>query len=250
MDSSYYQEYAATEDKHWWFAARRDILRKILRKWLPPDPARRILDVGCGTGAMLELLREFGKAEGLDSSENAINHCRQRLGLDIELHEGDIPGKLPPGRSYDVVTAFDVIEHIADPLAALRQVRQLLTPSGLFICTVPAFQFLWGPHDEINHHYRRYARADLVAELKQSGFRVHWTSYFNTLLFLPIALYRLWNKATIGDKPPKSDLSAAPACINRLLRSILSAERVVLPTCSLPFGVSLVAIAQTTKQKI
>jgi len=188
------------------FLGRRAIVQKLLRTWMPPDKSRRILDVGCGTGAMLEMLQEFGKVEGLESSSAALQHCRNRLGSKVELHEGSLPGGLPEDRRYDVITAFDVLEHIQDSAAALSQVRQALAPTGYFVCTVPAHQFLWGPHDVINHHFRRYGRTQLVEELTLAGFRVRWISYFNSVLFAPIAFCRLWNNATRRKRAPQSDL--------------------------------------------
>lgn len=245
MEKNYYQEYADTESHYWWFVARRAIVRRLLRCWLAPDPTRRILDVGCGTGAMLELLQEFGRVEGLDRSPDALRYCRQRLSSSVWLHEGALPEWTPPGRPYDVITAFDVLEHIGDTAATLCRLQQALVSGGTLVCTVPAFQFLWGPHDEVNHHCRRYTLSQLTKDLSDAGFRVSWSSYFNTMLFFPIALSRLLHSvAGRSRNRPQSDLVPVPAFLDFVLRQVFAMERFILPMFSLPVGVSLVVIAR------
>jgi SAM-dependent methyltransferase len=245
MEKDYYAHYAATEDSYWWFVARRAILRRLLSHWLPPSPGRRILDIGCGTGAMLELLQTFGQVEGLDFSPQALDHCRRRIGTTVELHEGAFPDYLPVGRLYDVITAFDVLEHLANPAVALRRMRRALVSKGMLFCTVPAFQFLWGPHDDVNHHFRRYVRSQLTKDLEDAGYKVHWCSYFNTVLFFPIAASRVWNKLSRRESATaSSDIVPVSAFLNATLRNMFSLEQLVIPRFSFPFGVSLVAIAQ------
>jgi SAM-dependent methyltransferase len=247
MDETLYHQFAHIEDDHWWFRGRRDIIRSLLRRWLPPPPAdqrRRILDVGCGTGAMLPLLQEFGDVEGLECSSDALDYCRSRVGDAVPLHQGLLPDGIPAGHCYDLVTAFDVIEHIPDEVEALRAMRQALQPGGTLLCTVPAFMFLWGPHDDINHHYRRYTRALLVKQLSRAGFKVRRVSYFNTLLFPPIAGVRLARRVIPSRQNGGSDFSVGPPLANRVLTSLFAAERHVLPRAPLPFGVSLVAMAR------
>jgi SAM-dependent methyltransferase len=243
MDLALYHQFAQIEDTHWWFRGRRDVVQCAMRQWLPAHQTPRILDVGCGTGAMLELLSQFGSVEGLDCESAAIDYCRQRFGKAIELHNGLVPEGLPDGSEYDLITAFDVIEHIPDAVAALRGMRDLLAPRGHLVCTVPAYQFLWSSHDEINHHCRRYTERLLRSQLTDAGFKVRRASYFNTLLFPPIAAIRLARRA-LGLREAKSDFFEAPRPINEVLARLFRLESLLVPSISLPFGVSLIAVAQ------
>jgi SAM-dependent methyltransferase len=246
MEAYLFEEMARTEDHHWWFRGRRGVIEAVLRRHLPPAPHRRILDVGCGTGGNLPLLQRFGQVEGLEGSAEALALCRRRLGPDFPLHQGHLPEGLPPG-PFDVVTAFDVLEHIPDAVGALRGVRSALAPGGLLVLTVPAFGFLWSEHDEVHHHQRRYTVDLLTGQLLAAGLRPRWSSYFNSLLFPPIAAVRLLQRLVPGTRKNelRSDVEVtrSSGLANRVLETIFSSERHVVPRLSLPFGVSLMAVA-------
>jgi SAM-dependent methyltransferase len=242
MEAHLYEEMARVEDHHWWFRGRRNVILSVMQQHLAARPGLRILDVGCGTGGNLAALRQFGQVEGLDHSEEALEFCRKRLGPDFPLHRGQLPDGLPPGR-FDVVTAFDVLEHIPDAVGALRAIRQALQPNGTLVCAVPAFQFLWSAHDELHHHQRRYTLSLLRQQMAEAGLRIHWSSYFNSLLFPPIAAVRVLQR--LGPKrEARSDVeTAGPVWANRLLEAVFSAERFLVPRLRLPVGVSLLALA-------
>lgn len=243
MEAHLYEEMARVEEHHWWFRGRRAVILAVMRRHLEPRPSRRILDVGCGTGGNLAALRQFGQVEGLDHSEEALRYCRERLGPDFLLHRGALPEGLPPGR-FDVVTALDVLEHLPDAVGALRALRQALEPTGVLVCAVPAFPFLWSAHDEVHHHQRRYTLALLRQQLAEAGLRLRWSSYFNSLLFPPIAAVRLWQRLGTRRRAVRSDVEAGgPAWSNRLLEAVFSAERFLVPRFPLPAGVSLLALA-------
>lgn len=244
MNPLLHQQFARIEDTHWWFEGRRAVIRAVLRRWLPPGEPRRILDVGCGTGAMLQLLKEFGHVEGLDCSAEALAYSRRRLGDTVPLYQGMLTEGLPPNRTYEAITAFDILEHILDPVPTLRAMRLALAPGGILICTVPAFSFLWGPHDNMNHHYRRYSRRCLTTHLEQAGYRILWASYFNTLLFPPVAVVRL-SRRVLGNKEyEKSDFTEVHPLLNWVLANLFAMESWMLSLTSFPFGVSLMAIAE------
>ena len=247
MDEALYRDFAELEDSHWWFRGRRAVIRQVLRKKLPFVQSRQILDVGCGTGAMLPLLQEFGEVEGLESSEAGLSYCRARLGAGVQLHAGELPGGLPQGKKYDLVTAFDVIEHLPDPVTALRALGRILAPRGTLMVTVPAYMFLWSEHDEVNHHHRRYTQSLLRQHLKEGGWETTFSSYFNAALLPPIGAVRWGQKILpralrVGSHG--SDLARTPALANWLLSALFSAERWVVPRFPLPFGVSLLALAK------
>ncbi|MGQ0506088.1 MAG: class I SAM-dependent DNA methyltransferase [Myxococcaceae bacterium] len=242
MEPSLYAAHARLEDNHWWFNGRRAVVREVLEQRLGGDAQkRRILDVGCGTGGMLGMLRTFGEVEGIDSSDEALRYARQRMGDAVPLGKGQLPDGIPAGQRYDLITAFDVIEHISDAVESLRAIRKALKPGGALVCTVPAYQFLWSAHDDANHHQRRYDAGLLRAHLAASGFKVQYLSYFNALLFPPIAAVRLLHKVL----PEKGgeELDETTPWINAVLTVLFSSERHLLKRTTLPFGVSLIAVA-------
>jgi SAM-dependent methyltransferase len=240
VDDFVYDELAAVEGTHWWFQGRRRILVDVLRHRLPAgDSDRRIVDVGCGTGEMLDMVREFGAVTGLDASPIAVRYCKLRFGDDVDVRLGRIPDDIP--EDVSLITAFDVIEHLEDDEKALRGISERLAPGGIFVCTVPAYPFLWSPHDEVHHHYRRYTRRQLRSRLREAGFTVERLSYFNTVLFPLAAVVRLLHRLVPG-APAGSDVSVPAGPANRLLLAVFAAERAALRRMNLPFGISLLAV--------
>jgi SAM-dependent methyltransferase len=243
MDDTLYRDHADMEESHWWFVGRRRIIADVMRQHLAAERGadRRLLDVGCGTGGMLGVLADFGRTSGLDISPEAIDLCRQRYGDRVDARVGLIPQDLPTPGSVDVVSVFDVIEHIGDDSAALRQLYRTLRPGGTLVVTVPAYPFLWSEHDDLNHHKRRYTRKELRQRLTEAGFRVATLSYFNIWLFPVVAAVRLLRKRSGGTG--KSDFALPPQPVNALLAWLFASERLLLRRTSLPFGVSLIAVA-------
>ena len=236
------------EDVHWWFVGRRRILLQLLDRYLEPNGShrRRILDVGCGTGTMLTYLGTLGKAEGVDIDAEAVGYCRERGLENVRIGEA---AELPfEDGSFDLVTALDVVEHLDDDAAAFREMRRVLRPGGLLLVTVPAHRFLWGDQDEVNLHKRRYSSAELRDRLASSGFDVVRLSYMNALLFAPIAAIRMLRRLEHRVRPRiphQSDFRyPAPRPVNFVLGHIFGAEGRVLRRADIPFGVSIVALAQ------
>src|SRR3954467_14600791 len=139
------------EQSHWWYTGRRRILASFLEEICRPVTGRRprILDVGCGTGANLEMLSQFGDAEGVDVSQDALAFCRERGLANVHLGAAE---KLPyEDESFDLVTALDVVEHLDDDVGGLKEMRRVLKPQGRALLFVPAFMFLWGVQDGSSH---------------------------------------------------------------------------------------------------
>src|SRR5215218_372607 len=186
MQSHHYPILYQVEETHWWYVGRRRIIQSLVERISTtlnnPDP--RILDVGCGTGANLKMLANYGRAEGVDISPQAVEFCRQR-GLDsvklgaIELLPYDTD-------SFELVTALDVIEHLDDDVAGLREMRRVLRQEGRILGFVPAFMFLWGVQDDVSKHRRRYTLPGLLKAVEAAGFEVEWSSYANISFFLPV----------------------------------------------------------------
>lgn len=204
--------------------------------------ARRVLDVGCGTGTALIFLARYGSAEGIDVDAEAIEYCHAR-GL-RRVTQGSAEQLPFDDASFDLVTALDVIEHTDDDLRALREIARVTRPGGHLLVTVPAFKALWGRQDEISLHRRRYVASQLRERLQSAGFEVTRLSYFNTVLFPAIASVRLIRRILPPEKELKSDFTVpAPGPLNAVLAGIFGAERFALDRFDLPFGVSLMAIA-------
>lgn len=242
MRPQVYAEMAARQDSHWWFAARRQILRSQLRQLrLPANPD--ILEIGSGTGANLDLLAEFGRVVGLEMNPSAIDLARQRTwnrSGAVSMRLGRCPDDMSGLPSFDLVCMFDVLEHIGEDGAALAAAAARLKPGGRLLVTVPSYQWMWGPHDEQLHHKPRYTRRTMAERCAGAGLEVHRLSYFNTLLFPFAVARRLFEKAGGG----ASAAVATPAQpINAALRWTFSFERHLLAHVRLPFGLSLMTVA-------
>jgi len=230
------------EQSHWWYTGRRKILANFVEDICRrvTDRRPRILDVGCGTGANLLMLSEYGDAEGVDISKDALAFCRER-GLDkVKLGAGE---ELPyDDGTFDLVTAFDVVEHMDNDLAGLREMRRVLRPGGRVLLFVPAFMFLWGLQDDVSNHRRRYRLPELQRVLERAGFEIERTTYANITFFLPILFVRQLMRVT-GIKT-ESENNINVSAFNGLLGKILGAESWLLKYMDIPFGVSGLCVAR------
>ena len=244
MDEHAYGIMRRVEVSHWWYAGRRRILRgfmtDIALKCQPPRSAIRILDVGCGTGANLEMLSQFGHVEGVDASEVALDFCRRR-GLTNIRH--GLAESLPwdSGR-FDIVTALDVLEHLDDDSAGLREMWRVLRPGGYLLLFVPAFMWLWGVQDDVSHHRIRYSRSQLVGRVRSAGFDVERATYANITFFAPI-LFGRWLMRWTGLRPA-SENNINVSAFNGVFGHVLGAEWHWLKRWNLPVGVSAICVAR------
>lgn len=230
------------EGSHWWFAGRRAILESFLRQIVEKLKVAKpqILDVGCGTGANLEMLAQFGEASGVDVSEDALEFCRKR-GLNSVKH--GLAENLPfEDASFDLVTALDVIEHLDDDVAGLKEMRRVLRKDGYALIFVPAFMFLWGVQDDISNHRIRYTKKQIVERIEQAGFSVERATFANITFFAPILAGRTLMKLT-GLKP-ESENNVNISALNGVLGKLFGAERFWLKNLNFPFGVSIVILAK------
>lgn len=238
MDARIYAEMAALEERHWWFAARRKILDKLIST-LPLPADARILEAGCGSGGNLAMLARHGRVYGMETNAQALEFAAAKGTAQIAA--GRLPAPIPfADQKFDLIALLDVLEHLDDDAAALNALRARLKPGGWLLVTVPAYPFLWSRHDELHHHKRRYVARDLRAVIEAAGYRVQYLSYFNTWLFPLIAAARL-ARAGSGHS---GDLTMPNRFANALLTQIFSSERMLLGRIVLPFGVSLLALAR------
>jgi SAM-dependent methyltransferase len=233
---------AALDQRHWWYRARREVIAALIRRRAPPPEGAQLLEIGCGTGHNLEMLGQFGRVDALELDDAAREIAQTRLGRPV------MSAPLPelrgvPEHHYDLIGAFDVIEHIADDQAALASIARRLKPGGRLVMTVPAHRWMWTAHDVVNHHQRRYSKRALSELVTASPLKLETIGYFNSLLFPLAVAQRLVSRAT-GSKD--SDLSIPPPALNALFERSFAAERHLIGRVPLPPGLSLFAIASAT----
>ena len=239
MERIVYDRMAELDERHWWYRARREIIADLIRREgrLPGDAA--ILEIGCGTGHNLAMLSQFGHVEGLELDDEARALSEKRLGRKIMSSPLPELAEVPDGH-YDLIGAFDVIEHIDDDQAALASIATKLKPGGTFMMTVPAHQWMWTAHDTVNHHKRRYSKRGLGRLINRSPMRLVKMGYFNSLLF-PLAVAERTVSKLLGKEDADVKLPSAP--LNAALEKVFAAERYLVGRVPLPPGLSLFAIA-------
>ena len=244
MEDNEYDRMAEVECDSWWFRARRRILNQAIgRMSLPPNP--RIADIGCGTGGNLPMLSRHGYVTGVEASPRAATLARDATGLAVLTASAEATGL--PDEAFQLVTMFDVLEHLEDERPALREVTRILAPGGHFLFTVPAFMMLWSGHDEALHHHRRYRRSQLRKLIEDAGLSVDWLSYYNTSLFPPVAALRLARRV-FGGGSRSADVGQGEGRLSETLEAIFASERHVIGRFSLPFGVSLIGVARVKER--
>ena len=242
MERVVYQQMAELDDRHWWYRARRRILAALVRREARPPANAKILEIGCGSGHNLSMLADFGHVDGLELDDEMRALSEKRLGRKImrsplpELSE-------VKDKSYDLIGAFDVIEHIDDDHAALAAIATKLRPGGKFMMTVPAHPWMWTAHDVANHHKRRYSKRALRALIDGSPMRLEKIGYFNSLLFPLAVADRAAAKLRGKDD---GNVSLPPAPLNSALEAVFGAERYLVGRLPLPPGLSLFAVASAT----
>jgi len=240
MDAALYPRFFDIEDWYWWSVGTR----RIFRDWLAAavrSPAPALLDVGCGTGALAADLASLGRVTGVDLSAEAIAFGRRRALERLCVGSAEA---LPfaTGR-FDGVAAVDIVEH-TDDRRTLAEIARVLKPGGAALIHVPAFDFLWGEHDEVNQHRRRYARRALREAVEATGLGIERMSYVNFVVFPVAAAVRLAKRVLPRRRPPRPEIYDLPAWTNRALTAVLSLERAALRRFDLPVGVSLLCLAR------
>ncbi len=236
------QAMLATDERHWWFRGRRRIIRAELDRLELPRPAR-LLDAGCGSGRTLDELRDYGVVEGLELDPQAAQMARAR---GHRVHTGRIEELPWAAGEFDVVTCLDVLEHTADDLRTLRELRRVTRQGGYLLLTVPAYQMLWSAYDIECHHYRRYQLRTLRRVAQSAGWTVKRTTGFNTMLVLPAAALRLGPLSRARSRNQRaSDLELTASGFDALLELPLRVEAAALRRgMRFPGGLSLLAVLQ------
>jgi SAM-dependent methyltransferase len=240
MDRDYELQTHRAEDRHWWYRGRRSVLERLIADLRLPARAR-ILDAGCGSGRNMVEFARHGVVTGIELSQTSVDLARERGAG--EVVEGSVLDMPFDADAFDLAASLDVIEHLQDDLQALRELRRVVAPGGSLLVTVPAYQWLWSGHDEINHHHRRYTRHSLQQVGEQAGWQQVRTTYFNSLLLPAAILLRVLDRFSRKTTESSLDLWVPPKPANWLLERPLALEAAMIGRGGrIPAGLSLLAV--------
>lgn len=243
MDALAYHTLRDLQDRHWWFVGRRTIIEQLIRRFVKLPKSPRILEAGCGYGGNLAMLGKFGDLNAFEYEDEARAYASALSARPVE--KGYLPDRVGfDNDRFELIAMLDVLEHIQDDAGSLRALRERLTDGGSLLVTVPAMPWLWSEHDEVHHHKRRYTKATLQKLLRESGFELVSTGYFNTLLF-PLAL--LQRLAARLFRIPHRVETLPQRHVNSLLSRIFGFESRFVGRVTAPVGLSLYAVARQAR---
>ncbi len=242
MNLEEYEVMYKAENGHWWYGGMTAITQAVLDRAVGRGRNLRILDAGCGTGAVMEYLSGYGSVVGFDFSPEALRFCRKRQ-LD-RLARASVMALPFPDSSFDLIVSFDVLceRAVEDDMVALREFARVLAPGGRVLLRLPAYDWLRGRHDEAVHIRHRYTTGEMRERFRKAGLESEHLSYANCLLF-PIAAAKRMLERVI---PPQeqSDLTIGTGVFNGPLRAVLAAEAPLVARTGLPFGLTVVALGR------
>jgi SAM-dependent methyltransferase len=240
MDRDYELQTHRAEDRHWWYRGRREVIERVI-DGLELPPGAPMLDAGCGSGRNMVELARRGPVTGIELSDTSIDLAREREAGEV-IAGSVLEMPFESGR-FQLAVCLDVIEHLEDDLGALRELRRVVAPGGSLLVTVPAYQWLWSGHDEVNHHHRRYTQRSLRRVAEQAGWQQVRSTHFNSLL-LPVAiLLRVLDRFSRKTTESSLDLWVPPHPFNWLLERPMRLEAAVIGHGGrIPVGLSLLAV--------
>jgi SAM-dependent methyltransferase len=248
MEKIEYETMFSVENDFWWYRGLHDLVLRFVRPAVAvaagPKKPLRILDAGCGTGRMMELLLPCGEVEGFDFSEEAVGFCTQR-GIS-SVSRQDLTAWHGGSGQYDVIISLDVLCHnsIIDEDAIVKEFHRALKPGGTLIVNLPAFELLRRRHDRAVHTRKRYAKKETIARYEAAGFFINHASYRLPHLFL-IIFCKKWAERLLGDTGMESDVAMPPRWLNALLTWCnLFENRCIASGVSMPLGTSLFIVAR------
>jgi ubiquinone/menaquinone biosynthesis C-methylase UbiE len=228
------------EQTYWWHLGRLRIIQTYIKKAVGRKKNLKILNVGCGTGGTIDMLESFGAVDNVDTSEDALTFMRQKGYANLfKVNDVQLPFE---DETYDMVGAFDVLEHIEDENGALKEWRRVLKPGGAVVLTVPAYQWLWSGHDVSLHHKRRYTTSRIATAAKAAGLNVDRKSY--AIVFsLPLVVgFRLLNKVTRRKTTSETSYVKVPETVNRIFTNALTVEAKAHKGITFPAGTTVIAV--------
>lgn len=237
MEEIGYKLMEELSERYWWYCARRDIIIDIISRRLPTGT---VVDYGCGDGATAKAIQSRGyQVIAADHAEHALVSCCRR-GIDaVDLRSESLSQGLA-----DCLILGDVLEHVSDDVGFLKSLGPALSPGGFLLIAVPAYEFLWSGEDYVSRHFRRYRRSGLASVLERAGYTVAWSSYYNTVLFVPIVVSLMLKRLFRPRSMYESDIEPLPDWLNRVLYILFRSEAAILRRFKMPFGASIIAIAK------
>jgi 2-polyprenyl-3-methyl-5-hydroxy-6-metoxy-1,4-benzoquinol methylase len=232
------------EEKNFWFRGRREAIFQILKRFIPDYKNKKMLEVGCGGGNIVDFLKGKGmNIEGADIFFEGLQFARKRVNTNFyQINIKDIPFK----NEFDLIGLFDVLEHVQEEEQVLVNVYKALKPEGHLFISVPALPLLWSYFDKIACHKRRYTKRELANKLKKQGFSIIKATYLFMLLLPIMTLKRKINPGRFSGHPTdllKQELSCHPI-FNLLFYQLARLESLLIPTFSFPLGSSLLILAK------
>jgi ubiquinone/menaquinone biosynthesis C-methylase UbiE len=240
MQPNEYATMFRVEETHWWYGALHRLIFQTLEAELPSWRQKEILDLGCGTGAILQQLGNPEKNVGIDLADEAVSFCRQR-GL-TNVQQGDVCALPFEDASFDALICSSVLYHqwVRDIPAAVREMHRVLRPGGLLLINVPALRFLHSAHDVAVMTARRFRRPEIRKLLVDQNFKILRLTYWTTLLFPLAVVARTFGGSKMGRDFDTKETSLG----QRALSQIMALELRLLRRMSFPFGVALLAVAR------
>ena len=257
MREDLYEDLYVKEQDYWWHVGKRAIVYSLIDRYLPSKQktmGRKALDLGCGAGLNLDHLQKYAEPVGTDFSEEALHFCLQRgHKLLCKADAAELPFH---DEQFDIITALDVIEHLDDDLIALQELRRTMKPGGLLVVSVPAYPLLWSYWDDILGHRRRYTTGSMREVMTKAGLRVRKVSYSNAIILAPTVAVRLLKSVrqkaaqqSGQGSNPETDFMPVPGFVNNALIKYYMWEARTLKRNRLPFGLSVVCVAQKMPER-
>lgn len=248
MEKTIYDYYIESniQESHWWFRSRNNIILAVLTNYLDNKDKNdyEILDIGCGLGQIFPVLEKFGHVEGIEKNSSFVRVLKNKY-PELKVHNAEFPNPNLENKKFNLISMFDSLEHIDNPANILRTNNNILKNDGLLLVTVPAYKWMWSKLDEIGHHFRRYDKNTLKIEIEREGFECIYLSYFMTLLFPLVFIYRkiilflFFKKIKLNDLELKKPINI----LNKFLYHIVNIETYFIRRkISFIYGLSIISI--------
>lgn len=244
MDKKVYENMKNLGDKNWWFSIQKKIVGLFLDRNLTKTQNHKILDVGCGTGRLFKELSLYGDVFGIEIDKESSEFCNS---IGYKFVDNETLGKTNfTDEAFDTIVCTDVLEHIENDLDAIHQCFRLLNKDGFLFITVPVVPLFLSKNEKQYGHFRRYDFISLIRLLKESGFDILETTYFNIFLMLPIIIIRKITDIffTLGvQREPMEEINL-PSFLNKILKFIFNLEFHIIKHIRIPYGLSLLVVAK------